>query len=511
MNFLKRAITSIKRRPAKSLILLLLVLILGTVISGAIAVDGAVNRTDANLRRGMRPIISFDLDEEALMREMEVSGEERFDLMTLDMVRAIGGLPYVEQYDYSLFSELLSSELESYGSHGGYFIMNGEHIRQSWFTIRGTSQAEPLDMREGLIELSAGTTFTDAHLTQASEVFPVIISTGLAQTNHLNIGSTFRIERTFYRPIMGEDWDRERTEEDIFAQRTFEFEVVGLIDALIPEHMDINDPEQEWQIRNLIYDANNRFYLPNIAAEIIQRFEIDNQLALEALYWDAPEDPFGENPQLFQTVMMLYDIDDLETFRQTAEGIIPAMWYVTDLTGTFSEITSSMNSLQDIASWILIVSIGATLLILSLLITLFLKDRRHEIGVYLALGEKKIKIIIQIVIEVSLIAVVAITLALFTGHFISTNLSTTMIRNELMAPADYDHWGNWGGAGVNALAELGLDEATLTIDEMIAAFDVSLELATIGLFFAIGIGAVILSTLIPVVYIVTLKPKKVLL
>jgi len=62
MNFFKRAMISILRRPVKTLILLLLVLILGTVITGAISVEGAINNTDANLRRQMRPIVSIDLD-----------------------------------------------------------------------------------------------------------------------------------------------------------------------------------------------------------------------------------------------------------------------------------------------------------------------------------------------------------------------------------------------------------------------------------------------------------------
>jgi len=45
---------------------------------------------------------------------------------------------------------------------------------------------------------------------------------------------------------------------------------------------------------------------------------------------------------------------------------------------------------------------------------------------------------------------------------------------------------------------------------MAEAFEV-LSPESIGLFYAIGLGTVILSTLIPVVYVVRLNPKKVLL
>lgn len=499
MNFLKRAIIRIKRSLGKNLILLLIVLILGTLISGAIAVEGAINNTEANLRRGMRPIVSFDLDEEVIRREAEASGEERFDLMTIDMIREMGDLPYVAHYDYSLFSEFWAEGILD--AHGNSITMghDGEEIPGGWFTVRGTSIADPLDMREGFIELVAGNLFTESQLTQESQFFPALISAEVAARNDFNIGSTFTVERIVYRPIMDGDWDRERTEADIFAQIVHEFEIIGLFERTPNEE---HDPYRMSQL-------DNRIYVPNLAAEVIQRFEVETEMEVAAEYWGQTESPFGENPQVFQTVMILENIDDLENFRTAAEAIIPDMWYVTDLTGAFSEITNSMNMLQDIADWILIIAIGATLLILSLLITLFLKDRRHEMGVYLALGEKKFKIIIQIVTEVTLISIVSISLALFIGHFVSANLSQTMIRNELAA-SNHDDWhSGWGG--INALEEMGLTDVRLSADEMMAAFDVSLEVGTIGLFYAVGLGAVILSTLLPVLYIVTLKPKKVLL
>jgi len=50
MNYLKRATTSIKRRPVKSLIFLFLIIILASLTAGAITVRQAITNTDANLR-----------------------------------------------------------------------------------------------------------------------------------------------------------------------------------------------------------------------------------------------------------------------------------------------------------------------------------------------------------------------------------------------------------------------------------------------------------------------------
>ena len=51
----------------------------------------------------------------------------------------------------------------------------------------------------------------------------------------------------------------------------------------------------------------------------------------------------------------------------------------------------------------------------------------------------------------------------------------------------------------------------LTVDEMIEAFDTTLTIEAIIWFYVVGIGTVMISTLIPIVYLVKLNPKKVLL
>ena len=81
---------------------------------------------------------------------------------------------------------------------------------------------------------------------------------------------------------------------------------------------------------------------------------------------------------------------------------------------------------------ILLGAIIATIVIISLLILLFLSDRKHEIGVYLALGSKKKGIIFQIVTEVLILSIIGMTGALFVGNVMASNLSQEMLRNELV-------------------------------------------------------------------------------
>ena len=522
MNFYKRAITSIKRRPGKSVILLMLVFILGTVITGAIAVENAINNTDANLRNGMRPIVSFYRDYDRFHEYVDETGETPIIYpLTRDIVRQISELPQVSQFNYSVTAELRTNQLNEY-IPDNVQIMGGDDNARSWFSLQGTSTEQLLEISEDMITIVGGREFTAEDLTNQNELFPIIISRGLAETNNLSVGSIFDLDVDVVSPHPADfgvgEWDPDWSSnpENIFATENFQFEVVGLFDVVDAEN-DADD--HDWQEQMRSERMKNRIFTSNNATNEINNFLIDNysQARQQALLeWgmsvDEEIDFTISNIQSVRSVMELYDSSYLDEFREVASELLPDFWRIDDLTNSFDDVTSSMETMQNIASWILWVSLGATLLILSLLITLFLRDRRYEMGVYSALGERKIKVVSQILLEVVAIAVIGITLAVFTGSVISEAMSRSMLRNHLIAQqySDEPHMVLSINTQGTDLANMGFSN-DMTTDEMLAAFEITLDVQTVGMFYAVGLGAVILSTVIPVLYIVTLNPKKVLM
>ena len=515
MNFLKRAVTSVVRRPGKSIILLLLVFVLGSIISGALSVTRAVGNTEANLRRNMRPIVSIEHDWEAFWSDLDASGESFVepDGITPDMVREVGALPYVSHFDFSVMTGVTSFDLEEWmpGMEDGTISWGGmPEGEPGWFNLRGTANTEPLSIREGLIELVQGEVFSEEHLNGDSYV--ALVSSEFAELNDLSIGSTFTVDNIIFDHVNDDMWsldvDDRFADENIFAQESYEFEVIGLFEFANSDVQDADD----WQAQERLRDFANRIYVPNAVAESAWRFHMDehmdmieqNDLAEE---WGIDLD--REQNLEITSIFVLEDPLMIDDFRAEVEPMLDGFWSVTDLSNTFSDISTSMQTLQQIAGWVLGVSIGATLLILSLLITLFLRDRKHEMGVYLALGEKKTKIISQIILEVTVTAVIGITLAVFVGNFASAGMSRSMLRNDLAAD---DDWMSGGVVtiGGNSLEGMGFAQE-MSIEDMVDAYDVSLDAMTIVLFYAIGLGAVVGSTIVPVMYVVTLNPKKVLM
>jgi len=271
--------------------------------------------------------------------------------------------------------------------------------------------------------------------------------------------------------------------------------------------------DADWDVFNLHQDILNQIYVPNHVAEQIRRFRFDT--------FNEMDGGVRTEADFLPPVTSLFVLDDqlyIENFRIAAESLLPEFYGVGDSSNAFADISSSMEILQEIADWVLWIAIGATLLILSLLITLFLRDRRHEIGIYLALGERKLKIIFQILIEVVVVAVVGISLSVVAGSLISSEISQNMLRNELAALAEarnvqmnpYATRTSFAITGSNSLEGMGFN-FEMTPDEMLEQFNVSPNTSAIVLIFIVGLTTVVVSTLVPIVYITKLNPKKVLM
>ena len=65
--------------------------------------------------------------------------------------------------------------------------------------------------------------------------------------------------------------------------------------------------------------------------------------------------------------------------------------------------------MSKLSKYVLIVAIIATVLITGLVVLLFLRDRKHELGIYLSLGERRGRVVGQILIEVMVVAFIGIT------------------------------------------------------------------------------------------------------
>lgn len=93
----------------------------------------------------------------------------------------------------------------------------------------------------------------------------------------------------------------------------------------------------------------------------------------------------------------------------------------------------TLENMQSISSFILVVIVAATLLIMSLVFMFWIRQRKKEVGVLLSLGITKKNIIGQFIFELLLISVISITLSL-----VPANSLTTQINQRAISKASED-------------------------------------------------------------------------
>jgi len=529
MHFLKRSLVNITRKPAKSFVLLILVFLIGNLVSGAIFITNAVTTTEANLWATMPAFVTIegnmDFFEEYYLRNGNWPIIE--DAPELGLFQEIADLPYVTNYILSLeILNLYSTQLQRYeqlnitqsdlpeevelewieedGSSLRWFgIENLEH-----FTMSGVQDSFFLDIQSGLIDLVDGRLFTRDEIESGRNV--ALISRGLAEANDLQVGSIITLESRFWDTtdwggipegwIPSDELYRFMSDESLFDRKVYELEIVGLFDSNTG-HLDYYlDPFFSAQEER---EINNRIYVPNAVSEIAFNFRRETNFSMG--FWDDITS-FDEFMVSFRSIFILGNPRYMSDFRDAVSEILPPYLGVSDLSSIFSHMTSSMNQMLWIADIILYVSIIAMVLIISLTVILFLRDRKQEIGIYCALGEKKYKVASQILIEVLTVSMLAISLSVFSGNLISGSLSTQMIEAELINQQE----SSWSGPDVSWNLR-HFSPGFMSVEEMMSAYDVALDSSTVLAFYSIALLTLSVSVIAPIIYVLKLNPKKILM
>lgn len=475
MNFLKRAFLSLVRRKGKSLILLVIIFILSNVMAGSIAIGQASKNVERTIKLQLGANASVELDWEK-MQDWTEEQWNSLEYITPEIADKIGSLSYVKYYDYSSESYINSTTLTQYDPN------MVEVPTVSYFPVKGVQYAPILDIVNGNATLVNGRTFNESEITNADYV--ALISDKVAELNNIFVGDVIYLQNTF------SIWKEDNTVEEI--KRDIALEVIGIFTPKVEQSEENNGG---W----IDYTPFNRIYVPNGVVHAENRW-MNEQYAI------AYPDSNIKVDQIYITpTFVLNNPEDVESFRTEAKNLLPDYYKVTVSSDAYDSVAGPIKFIGSLSNIILYVAIGATILILSLVVILFLRDRKHELGIYLSLGESKTKVVGQILIEVLSIAIIAITLSLLTGNSIAESTSQSMmdLRNDIT--------GNTDNGGV-IYRDMGYYPTNgVTEDDVLEAYKIEFSWDYVLILYGVGLGTVLLSSIAPMIYILRLKPKKIMM
>ena len=382
MNILKRVFVSLSRNWLKSVILFFLLLILSTLIAGAILVHQAIMNTDQSLRRRMPSIVTVShyISSEEMKEIYNQTGKwPEFEFATLEVIREIAEFPEVRTFDYSIdmgwgVTGRNLNLWENPNNHH-FFSIPGSYDENFGVRLymRGVSSADFLELRDDFFVLEEGRAFYDDEMDILGDVNPAIIMSGFAQTNNLNIGSVFEAQVIIFEEIESIEFSMDELE--VALEVSFQLEVVGIIDTIIPEVSEEADFDTAFQNHVQQSLQQHRIYVPNTVAE--------------AMFHARAIGPGEPTNVVFHNFFILNDPMEMATFSERINNL-PGFWEVIDLSSGFSDISASMENMHNIADITFFVATLASVLIISLLLTFYLYERKHEIGIYLALTVKSL-------------------------------------------------------------------------------------------------------------------------
>lgn len=195
--------------------------------------------------------------------------------------------------------------------------------------------------------------------------------------------------------------------------------------------------------------------------------------------------------------------DEVEAFKQETQPLLPKLYTVKASTDQYEQIGGSMKKMSQISGYVVMIAVIATLLIISLVVLLFMRDRKHELGIYLSLGDKRSHVMGQIIIEMLIISGIALILSLITGNFLGKMVSESLLNSDLLNNSN-DQMNMFMGFD-------GLGTTELTTDDIMNAYEVKFSLGYIVTYLVVGLGTVLMSAILPLLYIVRLNPKKIMM
>jgi len=509
MFFWKQVYICIKGQKVQICILFGVVFLVSTLISGALLVNQAIANTDVAIRSFLPAVAIVQPDEDSFFFEWNETGEWPFrENMTTSVLHEIGSLSYVRSFNFSVNNHNFYSidlvrawypELFLKTPYPDHEAIDDDSL-SVWhdtlferFILNGVGNMDIFEVEFNVIELISGRTFNEYEIMHGMPV--VIVSQSFLNTNNLVVGDALVIDhivKNYNLPI------EDQFQADTFlAREAYEFEIIGAFNRELTYYRDlygIDIQEHHWILNEIFVPATFVEFITSVELEIHGNEEVAQRYSESERILDALD---------FRNIyFLLYDPLYLQDFHLAANEILPDFWKVSDYSFAYNDVAQAMVLIREVSDGLLVGGIVAMLIILSLVILLFLSSRIKEIGIYLTLGKQKRKILGQIMVEIFIPTILAITSALFSGNILSSQISSRMLRSYI---ADVE-------TSTLVIEEMQIPgfRHGLINEEMVEMFEVAINIQTALIFYSLGLGIVFLSTFASGVHILRMNPKKIL-
>ncbi|MCU4830889.1 ABC transporter permease [Bacillus toyonensis] len=475
MNFMKRAILSMKKRVGTSLILMAVFLIVTNLVLAGFTIQNASKKAADAARKKLGADVTLSLDFDKLAQQAQETGEmpnpPKLNTKEADQ---LAKSKYVKDYNYISNTFGISDGLKLVGASEGEGEEEGKGKAGMAAVRGGSSSGTEIDMNASfMIEGVRKTALQESFKNGKSKIIdgkPIteqmkdqnvaLMEKRLAELNNLKVGDKVKVQ----------SGDK---------KETLEVEIIGIYET---------NEQAMGQQAPPIMDPANKLYMPH---STMKKFEVDQGISS------------------IQVVYFLKDPQSIEAFKKEAKkSKINFNYYKLDAHDSlYKQMIGPIENISSTSQMIIYIVSIAGAIILGLIIMLSIKGRRKEMGILLSIGEKKWKLMAQFVVEVVCIAILAFGLSITTGAKVSQYIGDNLLSSEVATASEETNNPQNGTVMMSGPAGTVQNQKEDPIDKI----DVSVTGEDVGKMGGIGLAIAILATLLPALSILRLNPKQILL
>ncbi|MFP7233341.1 ABC transporter permease [Bacillus subtilis] len=478
MNFIKRAFWNMKAKKGKTLLQLFVFTVICVFVLSGLTIQSAAQKSSELARQELGGSVTLQVDRQKQMEKQQDSGEKRsFESTPIKVSDAnkLAALDHVKSYNYITSASAnagnfdaieSSSSSDSSSSSNTKNGQGGPQRIQADLSIEGVTSTALVD------EFSDGDSkITDGRAITKSDVGKnvTVMNETLAEENDVSVGDSITIESV--------------TDEDT----TVKLKVVGIYKTTSSG----DDQAQNFSFLN----PYNKLYTPYTATAALKGDDYKNTIDSAVYYMDD-----AKNIDAFVKAAKKTSID-FDTFTLNTNDQL-----YQQMVGPIENVASFSKNV------VYLVSVAGAV-ILGLIVMMSIRERKYEMGVLMAIGEKRWKLIGQFLTEILIVAIIAIGIASLTGNLVANQLGNQLLSQQISSSSDSTQTASGqsgqmpGGGGGMGGGMFGHNSANV---DVIDSLNVAVSMNDMLVLGGIGIIIAIIATLLPSISVLRLHPKTIL-
>lgn len=475
MGVISRALRAVIRVPSRSVLISLLFALISFLIFIGFSMQTAGSQAIQRAKNKMNPVIILEMNLDYL-RTLESEDSFEQQRKAKKSLAALFDNDLILTSNYLVSNAGTSLNFKSVASEKSDLSQTKRNVQ-----LLGNGKPDMVEFHTDSYVMKEGRFYNEEEVRNFAEV--AVIEQGLAQENQLTLGDTIEIE-----------WCEFDDSAAVYLKpeecRTT-FEIIGIY-----ENKEKNEVSVD---RNR---AENQILVPgSTLEEIVRTVGYAFILALDDGGETGEKEDFNvghENP-----VILLKNIDFMSEFKQLANFWVSPVYKLNTNNEVLERVEQPLNVITFFAKTLLGIVMINAVLILTTVTALFVKKRQIEIGSLLALGTRRISIIIQFYLELLMEMMIGLVIAASLSFVVLPSLGQRILdlsvvdEQEFVTEFEFEPTNSY-------FTELNQQEV---FDEFQMKVQFDVIVSTVGC----GLVVILLSLMFTAGIIMKLNPKQILL